>query len=251
MKAKNQINWNNIFYLLKYEFQNIFPSLKKAMIFLVIFYILIYIASIYQETSNAFFNQACFCSLIIIGSMLIRDAYKTLFSREKAYFGLMLPSSNTEKVLSKVIVNLLLVALFFPLFNVLFTLVCGLICTGIFNVSLRIFNPFQLGYLGYINSFLFFVPFILLISIYCKKYTLGRILTFIGLSFLLVFIIWYTKEFVSSLTIPAYVNTNFLKIFGFAENHPNVSNFLSYYQWIVSVPLLWSLYYLELKKMEV
>jgi hypothetical protein len=250
MKIKNPINWHSIILLLKYELQTTLPSLKKGMLGLLIAYIFIYIFSVWSEDPQFFNHQVSLYSLIIIGSLLIRRTNETLFTKGKTYSALMLPSSNAEKVASKAIITFLFAMLFLPLLNFLFTLFAGIICEAALHLAINVFNPFRYEYLLFINVFLFAVPFLLLIITYCKKYSIGRILVFIGLAVLTVFIIWYINEFFTYQFHPYDAHPIFISIVQFFKQHPSIYDFLIYYQWLVSVPVLWVLYYKEFKKME-
>ncbi|MDD4029647.1 MAG: hypothetical protein PHX86_08090 [Caldisericia bacterium] len=250
MKTINRINWRNIIFLLKHEFQATLPSLKKGMLGLLILYIFLYIFSVVREDPQFFTHQVNLYSLIIIGRLLVRRTNESLFTKGKTYSDLMLPSSNAEKVVSKAIITFLFAMLFLPLFTFLFTLFAGIISEATLHLAINVFNPFRYEYLLFINVFLCAVPFLLLIITYCKKYSLGRILVFTGLAFFTILIIWYTNEFFTFQFHPYDAHPIFISIVQFFKQHPGVYNFFTYYQWLVSVPVLWVLYYKEFKKME-
>ncbi len=237
---------------LRYDIHNVIPSLKIIFICLTIFFSFIYTVTLWAEDTIILQHLLSWITLYVCGIPLVVILFKEVFSTPKNYSYLTIPASNSEKILSKIIVSTLFIILTTVLFNVVFSLIAVMICEPILKLSFGIFTPFTKNYFGGPCSVLNKNFLVLLISSYYKKYTRGKVIFYIGIALILLLLIWYSNEMCKMPFGQNHpLSLHFTSIGNFTKTHPAFTNLFKYYQWVVFAPLFWTLYYQEFKKLEV
>jgi hypothetical protein len=228
-------------------------ALFRGNIFVVLatFYALLLLANVIS--SNNIFTvdlrpTALFLLLYFGGIIVSSLAFKNLHYPERSYFYLMLPASNVEKFL----VRLILTAIIFPIAVLIsyaiFYWILGAVLyifTGKFYFVNILFSGVAWGMIG---SYIFVQSVFLLGSSYFKKYSLIKTVLLISCCALALFILLsvLAKLFLQNLFVTDFISFSDITVMG-VHVYKVFFAFLS----VVLAPFCWFVTYLRLKEIEV
>lgn len=190
------------------------------------------------------FHPHVYAALLFIGGFYISSlAFKELHDNARSYIYLMLPCSNFEKFLNKLLLTSLGYVVALSCCYFMLSLIISGISLLLFNEHQPLFNPFHTDILLSIRAYLIWQSIFLLGSVYFRKHVMSKII--FTISCFAIILLGF-----ASCTSSLVLNTDTFLFFSYSHWFDAFPHLIKAIFFFLLAPFCWFVAYLRLTEME-